>query len=67
MNLRSIRQQMKLSIDEIARRSGVERSRISRAERGYVALQAEEIRRLAAVVSVEPSVLVVYAPVASGA
>jgi transcriptional regulator with XRE-family HTH domain len=37
------------TIDEAGRRSGLERSKISRAERGYIALTEAEIERLEAV------------------
>lgn len=45
--LRHFRLARALSQDELARRAKVERSRLSRAERGYVELHREERCRLA--------------------
>ena len=44
--IRVRRTELRLSMDELGRRSGIERSRLSRAERGYVKLSADEIARL---------------------
>lgn len=45
--LRSRRRELGLSLDELGRRTGIERSRLSRAEREYVPLNHEELKRLA--------------------
>lgn len=47
-NLRSRRLAVGLTIDELSRRAGVERSRLSRGERDYVFLGDEEVARLEA-------------------
>jgi len=49
MNLRAQRLQCGLSLDELGRRAGVERSRLSRAERGYARLSEIELERIALV------------------
>ncbi len=51
LSLRARRRSAGLSIDEAGRRAGVERSRISRGERGYGALHPEEIDRLETVIA----------------
>jgi len=48
MDLRDTRTNKRITIDELARQSGIERSRLSRAERGYTKLKPEELKRLAA-------------------
>jgi transcriptional regulator with XRE-family HTH domain len=45
--LRARRVEFGLSLDELARRSGNERSRLSRAERGYLHLREDELVRIA--------------------
>lgn len=51
--LRMHRKEEKMSLDELGRRAQVERSRLSRAERGYIVLHDEEIARVAAVFGVK--------------
>ena len=62
MTLREHRQRLHLSIDELSRRVGVERSKLSRAERGYVELRDDEVKRIAALLGVSTKKLTVYAP-----
>lgn len=62
MTLREHRQRLHLSIDELSRRTGIERSRISRAERGYTALHPHECDAVAAHVGVRPEELVIHDP-----
>lgn len=51
--LRTLRNEQGLTIDELAKRANSERSRISRAERDYQRLRADELRRIARVLGVE--------------
>jgi transcriptional regulator with XRE-family HTH domain len=46
-HLRSHRFHAGLSLDELGRRAAIERSKLSRAERGYVRLRPDEVRRVA--------------------
>lgn len=48
MKLRNMRLNKKLTLDELGRRARLERSKLSRVERGYAALTEEERGRLAA-------------------
>jgi transcriptional regulator with XRE-family HTH domain len=48
-----LRRTRELTQDELARRTGIERSKLSRAERGYSSLHPEELRRLARVLRVK--------------
>lgn len=45
--LRARRRELGLSIDELGQRADIERSRLSRAERGYIHLHHDELTRLA--------------------
>lgn len=45
--LRDIRKAKGLTLDELARRAKSERSKLSRAERGYAKLREDELRRVA--------------------
>ncbi|GMV15906.1 MAG: hypothetical protein AMXMBFR56_41300 [Polyangiaceae bacterium] len=49
---RQLRVEQNLTIDEVARRTEVDRSRISRFERGYLRLRLDELRRIAGVLEV---------------
>jgi len=51
-NLRVLRLQRGLTIDELAKRADSERSRLSRAERDYQRLRADELDRIAQVLGV---------------
>ncbi|WP_438040243.1 helix-turn-helix domain-containing protein [Sorangium sp. So ce128] len=44
--LRARRRELGLSIDELGQRANIERSRLSRAERGYIRLNGDELKRL---------------------
>jgi transcriptional regulator with XRE-family HTH domain len=55
--IRRIRRSKELTQDELARRSGLERSRLCRAERGYATLTENELRRLAETLEVDASQL----------
>lgn len=50
--LRQERVRQSLSIDELARRSGIERSVLGRYERGYARLRPEQLRRVARILRV---------------
>ena len=52
MRLRTIRTQQGLSLDELGRRVQIERTRLSRAERGYSKLSESELERLASALNV---------------
>lgn len=56
-NFRKLRQAAGLSQDELAFRTGVVQSRVSRAERGYLWLSPEELIRVADVLGIEVSAL----------
>ncbi len=58
---RELRERLGLSLDEAGRRASIERSRLSRYERGYAELRAEESARLASVLGVSTA-----APVEGG-
>ena len=47
MTIRERRIHLDLSLDELGLRCGIERSRLSRGERGYVTLDNEELGRIA--------------------
>jgi transcriptional regulator with XRE-family HTH domain len=55
--LRALRLEKELSQDELAYRTGVAQSRISRAERGFLWLDDEEAVRIAAALGVELNAL----------
>lgn len=61
--LRDVRKARHLSLDELALRSGSERSKLSRAERGYAKFNSDELKRLADVLRVPVKALT--APVAT--
>ena len=44
--IRICRRHLGLTLDEVAQRSGTERSKLSRAERGFVRLREDELERL---------------------
>jgi len=52
MSIRELRLSRRLSLDEAGRQAGIERSRLSRAERAYIRLRPEEEERLAVVLGV---------------
>lgn len=56
--LRARRRELGLSLDELGRRTDIERSRLSRAEREYVPLSHEELKRLALHLGLEMEQLV---------
>jgi len=51
--IRVLRRSQELSQDELAFRSGIERTRLCRAERGYLVLTVEELVRVAKALHVE--------------
>lgn len=51
--IRKIRRSKELSQDELSRRSGVERSKLCRAERGYRTLTREELKHIARALRVD--------------
>jgi transcriptional regulator with XRE-family HTH domain len=51
-SLRTIRQQRSLTLDELGLRARIERSKLSRAERGYALLHRDELGRIARVLKV---------------
>ena len=57
MRLRTIRTQQGLSLDELGRRVQIERTRLSRAERGYSKLSEGELERLASALDVSVEIL----------
>lgn len=57
-NIRLRRRELGLSLDELGRHTNIERSRLSRAERGYVALGQDELKRLALHLEVDESQLI---------
>jgi transcriptional regulator with XRE-family HTH domain len=60
--LRARRRELGLSIDELGQRANIERSRLSRAERGYVHLRDEELTRLAVHLGLEMDQVVAAMP-----
>ena len=50
--IRALREASRLTLDEAGRRAGIERTKLSRAERDYVRLKPEEEERLAPVYGV---------------
>lgn len=50
--LRAFRSARGLTLDELGKRAKIERSRLSRAERGYATLSKDDLRRLAHVLRV---------------
>lgn len=60
--IRARRRELGLSIDELGLRAGIERSRLSRAERGYVHLNHDELTRLALHLGLEADHLVSAVP-----
>ena len=56
-NPRRLRTRSGLSLDEAGRRARVERSRLSRWERGYLRLRRDELLRLARALHVRSGVL----------
>jgi transcriptional regulator with XRE-family HTH domain len=59
ITLRALRHHQGLSIDELSKRSKIERSRLSRAERGYVELRDEEVKRIASLLGVAQRLLTI--------
>lgn len=57
MDLRIIREKLGFTLDELGRRAKIERSRLSRAERGYVTLTELELQRLAEELGILPDEL----------
>ena len=57
INARLIRVAKGLSLDELGRRAGIERTRLSRFERQYQKLRPEEIDRLAKELETTPKKL----------
>jgi transcriptional regulator with XRE-family HTH domain len=55
--LKALRQKRGLSQDELGFQSGVSQARLSRAERGYLWLTADECERVARALAVEASAL----------
>jgi transcriptional regulator with XRE-family HTH domain len=63
INPRKVREGKHLTIDEAGRRAKVERSRLSRYERGYLRLRGDELIRLARTLHVAPGILPSLVPV----
>jgi DNA-binding Xre family transcriptional regulator len=57
MHARTLRVHLGLTLDELGRRTGIDRSRLSRFERGYGKLKAAELERLAAVLGTSADAL----------
>lgn len=55
--IRAYRLKRELSLDELGRRAGIERSKLSRAERQYGRLSADEIGRVAKALGVPINML----------
>lgn len=51
--LRQARVTRKLSLDELGLQSGIERSKLGRAERGYAQLRADELEAIAGVLGID--------------
>jgi hypothetical protein len=62
MAIRTLRKLRGLSLDELGRRARIERSRLSRAERGYLILSDTELERLAAELGVPLDSLIAPPP-----
>lgn len=60
--IRICRRHLGLTLDELARRSGTERSKLSRAERGFVRLRADELERLVNALDEVPAELITENP-----
>jgi len=60
--LRARRCELGLSIDELGQRANIERSRLSRAERGYVHLHHDELTQLALHLGLEVEQVVAAMP-----
>jgi transcriptional regulator with XRE-family HTH domain len=57
MNLRALRVERGLSLDELGHRAGIERSRLSRAERGYARLSDVELEKIASIIGADVEIL----------
>jgi transcriptional regulator with XRE-family HTH domain len=53
--LRRRRLRLRLSLDEVALRTGIDRSKLSRAERKYAHLTVEEMKRVQRVLGMNPT------------
>ncbi len=64
--LRARRRELGLSIDELGQRANIERSRLSRAERGYIRLHDTELTRLALHLGLDVDQVVAAMPAPAG-